>query len=74
MPKSFNPWPLAFAILGAAGALAIYLQISSFESEADWEHFKQAHHCQSVGRQAGNNQGGWRCDDGEVHYRWRQQK
>lgn len=67
-------WNGVFAALALAAGMALYLLFSVHESEADWEAFKQAHHCASVGREAGNNQGGWRCDDGKIHYRWRQQK
>ena len=69
--------PLEILIFGAlclAGGIVIYLLFTAPEADEDWETFKQSHHCQSVGRQAGNNQGGWRCDDGEIHYLWRQQK
>ncbi|MFM8331753.1 MAG: hypothetical protein ACKN9T_08695 [Candidatus Methylumidiphilus sp.] len=74
MPKIFAVWNVVFGVLLLAGFAALWLLFSADESEEDWEAFKQARHCQSVGRQAGNNQGGWRCDDGKVYYRWRQQK
>jgi len=67
-------WNLVFGALLLAGGTVLWLLFSVHGSEEDWERFKQARHCQSVGREAGSNQGGWRCDDGEVHYRWRQQK
>ena len=74
MLKKIDPWKMVFGSLAVAGAVVIYLIQFAEEGEEDWDAFKTAHHCQSVGQQAGNNQGGWRCDDGEIHYRWRQQK
>lgn len=74
MSKQPNLWNLAFAALALAGVVVIYLLFSAHEADEDWERFKQDRHCQSVGREAGNNQGGWRCDDGKIYYRWRQQK
>lgn len=57
-----------------SSVFVLYLLYSAQEADEDWETFKARHHCQSVGQAAGNNQGGWRCDDGKVYYRWRQQK
>lgn len=64
----------AFSALGLAAATVGYLILSSPEGEDDWQKFVQDHHCQSVGETGGSNRGGWRCDDGQIHYRWRQQK
>lgn len=63
-----------FAALGVAAITVGYLIISAPEGEQDWQAFLKAHHCTSVGTEGGNNRGGWKCDDGQVHYRWRQQK
>ena len=63
-----------FATLGVAAITVGYLIISAPEGEQDWQEFLKAHHCTSVGAEGGNNRGGWKCDDGQVHYRWRQQK
>ena len=64
----------AFSTLGLAFVTVAYLIFSAPEGEADWQKFVAEHHCQSVGGEGGNNRGGWRCDDGKIHYRWRQQK
>ena len=74
MFKTIEPWKLVFGSLALAAGVVVYLLLFAQEADEDWEAFKSAHHCQSVGQQAGNNQGGWRCDDGQVHYLWRQQK
>ena len=64
----------AFSTLGIATITVGYLIISAPEGEKDWQQFVQDHHCKSVGTDGGNNRGGWQCDDGQVHCRWRQQK
>lgn len=74
MLTTHRAWIAVFCTLGAGGLLVLYLLFSVHESDEDWERFKQNRHCRSVGIQAGNNQGGWRCDDGKIYYRWRQQK
>ena len=63
-----------FAALGLAAITVAYLILSAPEGEEDWQEFVQKHHCTSVGADGGNNRGGWKCDDGQIHYRWRQQK
>lgn len=75
MFHSFKPLEIfIFGLLCVAGGMVVYLLFTAQEADEDWEAFKERHHCMSVGEQAGNQQGGWRCDDGEVHYRWRQQR
>jgi hypothetical protein len=64
----------AFSVLGVAALTVGYLILSAPEGEADWQRFVKANHCKAVGAMDGSNRGGWRCDDGQIHYRWRQQK
>lgn len=71
---SEHPWNLVFGLMALAALLVAFLLVTANQADDDWNLYVAEHHCVSVGRQAGNNQGGWRCDDGEVHYRWRQQK
>ena len=63
-----------FAGLGIALLVVAYLILSAHEGEGDWQKFVEENHCQAVGSADGSNRGGWRCDDGKIHYRWRQQK
>jgi hypothetical protein len=65
---------LAFGGLAVALAAVIYLMKSAPEGEADWDAFVRDHHCTAVGATDGSNRGGWRCDDGKIHHRWRQQR
>jgi hypothetical protein len=74
MLSAVKTWNLLFVALTIAGLTVLYLIFSTYESEDDWEQFKQAHHCVSVGSQTGANQSGWKCDDGKIHHRWRQQR
>lgn len=65
---------VAFGALGAAGLGAAIMIVGAPEGEDDWQAFKEAHHCVSVAQARGSNGSGWYCDDGKIHYRWRQQK
>ena len=64
----------AFGGLAVALVAVIVMMKNAPEGEADWEAFMRDHHCQAVGAADGSNRGGWRCDDGKIHYRWRQQR
>ena len=73
--SNWKPWEIvAFAILAVAGFSVVLMIFNAPEAEKDWEEFKQKHHCVSLDQDRGGRAAGWRCDDGEVHYRWRQQK
>lgn len=60
---------LVLALIGAG-----VMMLSAPEGGKAWDDFRQAHHCQPVSASDGSNRAGWRCDDGEVHYRWRQMR
>lgn len=60
--------------LGIASVMVIYLLTSVHEGEEDWQQFVEANQCRSISNEDGSNRGGWRCHDGKIHYRWRQQK
>ena len=71
----WKPWEiLAFGTLAVAGLTVIVKIVAAPEGEEDWAAFKEKHHCVSVAQEQGGNGAGWRCDDGQIHYRWRQQK
>lgn len=63
-----------FTGMGVALMAVAYLILTAHEGEGDWQKFVEANHCQAVGASDGTNRSGWRCDDGKIHYRWRQQK
>ncbi|RYU57527.1 hypothetical protein EWI61_12580 [Methylolobus aquaticus] len=70
----WKPWEiLAFGSLGVAGLVVAFMIFVAPEGEADWQEFAQKHHCVSVAKERIGHGSGYRCDDGEVHYRWRQQ-
>lgn len=64
----------AFGGLGVAFITVVMMMLSAPEGEADWDAYVQEHHCKSQGSMDGSNRGGWLCDDGKIHYRWRQQR
>lgn len=50
------------------------LLMSNRAGESDWAAFRDAHHCVPVAVTDGSNRAGYQCDDGQVHYRWRQMR
>ncbi|MFN5745907.1 MAG: hypothetical protein ACK443_07465 [Methylococcaceae bacterium] len=65
---------LAFSALVIAMAYVSYLIVSAPEGGEAWDQFVREHQCSPVSSADGSNRGGWRCADGTLHYRWRQQK
>jgi hypothetical protein len=60
---------VAFAVLAET-----FLLMSNRKGEDDWAAFRDAHHCTPVAVTDGSNRAGYQCDDGQVHYRWRQMR
>lgn len=60
---------VAFAVIGD-----IFLLNHNRSKEDDWATFREAHHCTPLGETVGSNRAGYQCDDGQVHYRWRQMR
>jgi hypothetical protein len=65
---------IMFASLLVAMLGDILLLQHNRSKEDDWESYRVAHHCTPVGVTDGSNRSGYQCDDGEVHYRWRQMR
>jgi len=59
----------AFAVVAEAFLLAANRSV-----ESDWERFRDEHHCVPVSVTDGSNRAGYQCDDGKIHYRWRQMR
>lgn len=64
----------AFGGLAIAFLVVVWMMKSAPEGEADWQKFVKDNNCVSLGDAGGNNRGGWKCEDGKIHYRWRQQR
>ncbi len=60
---------IAFAVVAEA-----FLLMNNHRVEDGWETFRDAHHCTPVAATDGSNRAGYQCDDGQVHYRWRQMR
>lgn len=60
---------VAFAVLAEA-----LLLLNNRREEDGWAAFRDAHHCTPVAVTDGSNRAGYQCDDGQVHYRWRQMR
>ena len=59
---------------GAAAVKLLSLYLSTNTDDSRWERFKAEHHCQLLVNDRGSQRLSWQCDDGEIHYRWRQQR
>lgn len=71
---SWKLWELlAFGILAVAGVAVLVMIFAAPEGEADWQDYAKQHHCVSVAKERVGHGSGYRCDDGEIHFRWRQQ-
>ena len=51
---------------------SLYLSVDN--DDAHWDQFRAEHNCTERLTQGISPKGGWLCDDGKVHYRWRQQR
>lgn len=60
---------VAFAVIAEA-----LLLMSNRSDEQAWASFRDEHHCIPVAVTDGSNRAGYQCDDGQVHYRWRQMR
>ena len=60
---------IALVVLGDT-----FLTMYNRNQEDDWPAFRDLHHCTPVAKTDGSNRAGYRCDDGQVHYRWRQMR
>ncbi len=52
----------------------VFLLYHNRAEEEEWATFRDTHHCVPVAVTDGSNRAGYKCDDGEVHYRWRQMR
>jgi hypothetical protein len=59
-------------------AIAIIKLLSLYNSievdDGHWQKFKVEHACVEQLGDKGNQRLSWKCDDGEIYFRWRQQR
>lgn len=60
---------VAFAVLGD-----VFLLSHNRSEEEEWATYRDAHHCVPVSVTEGSSRSGYQCDDGQIHYRWRQMR
>jgi len=60
-------------LLSAVIGDAVLLK-SNRMGEDDWASFRDSHHCKPLSEYDGSNRAGYQCDDGQIHYRWRQMR
>jgi hypothetical protein len=42
--------------------------------DGNWGQFKSEHSCKLLTTETGTQRLSWKCDDGKIYYRWRQQR
>jgi len=50
----------------------LYFSVNA--DDGNWEQFKVDHNCKLRTTETGTQRLSWECDDGEIYYRWRQQR
>jgi hypothetical protein len=65
---------IMFGCIGFAILLETLLLMNNRKGEDEWASFRDTHHCTPVAVKDGSNRAGYQCDDGQVHYRWRQMR
>ena len=51
---------------------SLYFSINA--DDGNWEQFKSDHNCKLLTTKTGTQRLSWECDNGEIYYRWRQQR
>lgn len=70
-----HPVDWLFYLLAVAVFIAtLDVLLSARENDEDWEDYREKHRCVPLEPGMSSIHGGWRCDDGKVHYLWRQQR
>jgi len=69
MKLSYIGLAILVLVLGEAALLA-----SNRTQEDGWAEYRDSHGCKPVGDIEVSNRAGYLCDDGQVHYRWRQMR
>jgi hypothetical protein len=63
---------IAALIAAIVKLTSLYLSVNT--DDGAWEQFKAEHHCKLRVSEHGTQRASWECDDGEIYYRWRQQR
>ena len=69
MKLSYIGLAILVLVLGEAALLA-----NNRTQEDGWAEYRDSHNCKPVGDIEVSNRAGYLCDDGQVHYRWRQMR
>ena len=70
-----KPIDFALILIFSIAIIKIYsLYFSVNVDDANWATFKVEHHCELLKTKYGNQKASWKCDDGNVYYRWMHQR
>ncbi|MEO1879950.1 MAG: hypothetical protein ABGX40_08250 [Methylococcales bacterium] len=70
-----KPLDFVLYLLFALAIIKLYsLYFSVNVDDANWESFRVEHHCKLQKNYYGTQESSWKCDDGNVYYRWMHQR
>ncbi len=63
-----------YLIFGLAIIILYNLYFSVNVDDANWDKFSVEHKCKLLKSKYGTQKASWKCDDGNVYYRWMHQR
>jgi hypothetical protein len=70
-----NPFSSLLIVGFAVAVIKLYSLYTSVEvDDGYWQEFKAEHACVEQFGDKGTQRLSWKCDDGQIYYRWRQQR
>jgi hypothetical protein len=70
-----KPFDFVLYFIFAIVIIILYkLYFSINVDDANWEQFSAEHHCKLQKNYYGTQKSSWKCDDGNVYYRWMHQR
>ncbi|KAF3977755.1 MAG: hypothetical protein HFP77_05615 [Methylococcales symbiont of Iophon sp. n. MRB-2018] len=70
-----KPFDFVLYLVFAIAIITLYnLYFSVNVDDANWDQFSAEHHCKLQKDYYGTQKSSWKCDDGNLYYRWMHQR
>ncbi|KAF3982559.1 MAG: hypothetical protein HFP81_02490 [Methylococcales symbiont of Hymedesmia sp. n. MRB-2018] len=70
-----KPFDFVLYLVFAIAIITLYnLYFSINVDDANWDQFSAEHHCKLQKDYYGTQKSSWKCDDGNLYYRWMHQR
>lgn len=70
-----KPLDVVLFLIFALAIIKLYsLYFSVNADDGNWEQFKIEQNCKLLKNERGTKKLSWKCDDGEIYFRWMQQR